>query len=93
MCSPPEGIDFVWLDEADFSMGKDIPTAWDECGLSLETVSPAWMFQEQTLASAEGHIMGPPGSSLILTDLMRWPLCLLQESADFGEGGEPDLWL
>ena len=37
--------------------------------------------------------MGPPGSSLILTDLMRWPLCLLQESADFGEGGEPDLWL
>lgn len=45
--SPPEGTDFVWLDEADFSMGKDIPTARDECGLSLETVSPAWMFQSR----------------------------------------------
>ena len=47
MCPPLEGIDFVWLDEADFSMGKDIPTAGDECGLSLETVSPALMFQSR----------------------------------------------
>lgn len=47
MCPPLEGIDFVWLDEADFSMGKDILTAGDAYGLSLETVSPAWMFQSR----------------------------------------------